>query len=49
MEDFKTRYDYLRLSTEGKPTSEAVNGSTLYEVDTGAFYIFYNGQWYEQE
>ena len=49
MEDFKTRYDYLRLSTEAKPTSEAVNGSTLYEVDTGAFYIFYNGQWYEQE
>lgn len=46
--DFKTRYDYLKLSTEEKPT-DAVDGSTLYEVDSGAFYIFYNGQWYEQE
>lgn len=49
MGDYKTRFDYLRLSTEDKPTEEAVDGSTLYEVDTGAFYIFYKGEWYEQE
>lgn len=49
MEEFKTRYDYLKLSSESKPTSEAVDGSTLYEVDTGDFYIFYQGQWYKQQ
>ena len=49
MEDFKTRYDYIGLSTEDKPTGEAVSGSTFYEVDTGAFFIFYKDNWYEQE
>ena len=43
----KDKTDYLLLSTEGKPSSP-VNGSTLYEVDTGKFYIFYKGTWYEQ-
>lgn len=44
----KTRFDYLGLSEEDKPTNEAVNGSTYYEVDTSKLYIFYNGEWYEQ-
>lgn len=48
MSDFKTRYDYIGLSTEDKPSEKAVNGTTFYEVDTATFFIFYNGQWYEQ-
>lgn len=44
----KTRFDYLGLSTEDKPTEKAVNGSTYYEVDTSKFYIYYDGEWYEQ-
>lgn len=46
--DFKTRFDYLGLSTDTKPENE-VDGSTFYEVDTSAFFISYNGTWYEQE
>ena len=42
----KTRFDYLGLSTDDKPTEKAVNGSTFKEVDTSKFYIFYNGEWY---
>ena len=45
----KTRFDYLGLSTDDKPTNEAVNGSTFKEVDTSKLYIFYNGEWYEKE
>ena len=48
MEEFNTRFDYLGLSTDSKPTN-AVNGSTFYEVNTSAFFIYYNGTWYEQE
>lgn len=42
------RYDYLRLSSEDKPT-EAADESTLYEVNTGKFYVFYKGTWYDQD
>lgn len=49
MEDFKTRFDFIGLSTEEKPTEKAVDGSTFYEVDTSKFYIYYKEQWYEQE
>lgn len=48
MEYWKHAVDYLRLSTEEKPTENLVDGTTLYEVDTGVFYIYYQGQWYEQ-
>ena len=48
MEDFKTRFDYLGKSTDTKPM-DGVDGSTFYEVDTSAFFIFYDGQWFEQE
>lgn len=42
------RKDYLGLSTDDKPTY-AVNGDTYYEVDTGEFFIYFDGTWYEQE
>ena len=41
------RFDYLRLSTESKPT-DVVTGSTCYEVDTQKLYIYYKGTWYLQ-
>lgn len=45
--NYNFRFDYLGLSTEEKPT-EIVDGSTYYEVDTGAFYLAYKGTWYLQ-
>lgn len=41
------RVDTLKLSTESMPVAEA-DGTTCYEVDTGKFYIYYKGEWYEQ-
>lgn len=41
------RVDTLKLSTEDMPIAEH-DGTTCYEVDTGAFYIYYKGEWYEQ-
>ena len=41
------RQDIIGLSSETKPEN-AVNGDTFYEVDTSAFFIFYEGTWYEQ-
>lgn len=44
------RWDFVGLSTDSKPTPETsqkvCNGSTFYEADTSAFYIYYNDQWY---
>lgn len=48
MEFWKGRMDFIGLSNETKPT-DAVNGSSFYEVDTSKFFIYYNGTWYEQE
>ena len=48
MSEFKTRFDYLGLSTESKPTAKAVNGSTFKEVDTSKDYIYYKEEWYEK-
>lgn len=36
------------LSTETKPT-DVENGTTFYTVDTQEFFIFYKGNWYNQE
>lgn len=47
MEKFKTRKDFLGLSTEEKP--ETVNGSTFLEVDTSKKYIYYENTWYEMD
>lgn len=41
------RFDYLRLSSEGKP-EPVVDGSSLYEVDTQKLYLYYKGTWYLQ-
>lgn len=49
IEFLKTRFDFIGLSSEDKPTDEAVDGSTFYEVDTSKFYIYYKEEWYEQE
>lgn len=35
------------LSTETKPTNTS-NKSILLEVDTGTWYVFYEGTWYAQ-
>ena len=49
------RFDLIGLHTDEKPInymadgSKIMNGSTFYEVDTGAFYIYYKGEWYLQE
>jgi hypothetical protein len=50
------RFDLLGLSSEwsgGIPEvmedgTPVLDGSTAYEVDTGKFYIYYKGEWYEQ-
>lgn len=39
-------YDIL-LSTESKPTT-AKNKDLILEVDTGTWYVFYDGTWYAQ-
>lgn len=41
------RVDTLKLSSESMPIAEH-DGTTCYEVDTGKFYIYYKGEWYEQ-
>lgn len=43
-------WNFLGLSTETKPTAgeKVVDGSTFYECDTSLFYIYYNGEWYQQ-
>lgn len=45
--NYKSKEDYIRTSSEGQPQNPA-DGSTLYYVDNGKFFIFYNGSWYEQ-
>lgn len=45
--DYKNKQNYLMKSDEGYPENPA-NGSTLYYVDTGDFYIYYEGTWYNQ-
>lgn len=47
MSEFITRFDYLGLSTDSKPTN-VVDGSTFYEVDTSTLYVYYKTEWYEQ-
>lgn len=42
-----SRTDLVGLSTEEKPSTQ-VDGTTFYEVDTGVFFIYYKGTWYQQ-
>ena len=47
-----TRWDFIGLSTEDKPTpatsKKVVDGSTFFEADTSKLYFFTRGQWYEK-
>ena len=46
-----TRWDFIGLSTESKPTStsnKVVDGSTFYEADTSKLYIWTKDRWYEK-
>ena len=47
-----TRWDFIGLSTDTKPTADdsakVVDGSTYYEADTSKLYIWTRGQWYEK-
>lgn len=46
---YEFRYDYLKLASEDLPDKTKVaDGSTCYEVDSGALYIAYKNEWYEQ-
>ena len=50
--DFNTRWDFIGLSTDEKPTpatsNKVVNGSTFFEADTSKLYFWTNGQWYNK-
>ena len=50
--DFYTRWDFIGLSSEVKPTpetsSKVVNGSTFFEADTSRLYFWTNDQWYRK-
>lgn len=53
MDDFltSTRWDFIGLSTESKPTAtsnKVVDGSTFYEADTSKLYIWTKDRWYEK-
>lgn len=46
-----TRWDFIGLSTESKPTStsnKVVDGSTFYEADTSKLFIWTKDRWYEK-
>lgn len=43
------RLDIVGLSTEEKPHIGIEDGTTYYTVDTQELYIYYKGQWYNQE
>ena len=48
----QTRWDFIGLSTEDKPTPatsyKVTDGSTFYEADTSKLYFWTNNQWYEK-
>ena len=47
----KTRWDFIGLSSEDKPTADnpkVTNGSTYFEADTSKLYFWTNGQWYQK-
>jgi hypothetical protein len=50
--DFNTRWDFIGLSTDEKPTpatsNKVVNGSTFFEADTSKLYFWTNDQWYNK-
>lgn len=47
----KTRWDFIGLSTDDKPSSDnpkVTDGSTFYEADTSKLYFWTKNQWYEK-
>lgn len=47
----KTRWDFIGLSSDEKPTSSSAyvtDGSTYYEADTSKLYIYTKDRWYEK-
>lgn len=47
----KTRWDFIGLSSDSKPTSDnpkVTNGSTFYEADTSKLFFYVEGTWYEK-
>lgn len=49
---FNTRWDFIGLSTDSKPTpttsDKVVDGSTYFEADTSKLYFWVRGQWYNK-
>lgn len=49
---FNTRWDFIGLSTDSKPTpatsNKVVDGSTYFEADTSKLYFWTKGQWYNK-
>lgn len=47
-----TRYDFIGLSTDSKPTPSTsyrvTDGSTFFEADTSKLYFWTRGQWYNK-
>ena len=46
-----TRWDFIGLSTEQKPTADnsyVTDGSTFYEADTSKLYFWTKNKWYEK-
>lgn len=47
-----TRWDFIGLSTDSKPTSatsdKVVDGSTYYEADTSKLFFWTKNQWYRK-
>lgn len=53
MKFYDNRFDFLFSSDLGESESDfvenVVDGSTAYDVSTGAFYIYYKNVWYPQD
>lgn len=47
-----TRWDFIGLSTDAKPTpqtsKQVVDGSTYFEADTSKLYFWTKNQWYNK-
>lgn len=49
---FNTRWNFIGLSTDSKPTpatsDKVVDGSTYFEADTSKLFFWTKGQWYNK-
>ena len=51
MTDNNTRWDFIGLSTDSKPTADnpkVVDGSTFYEANTSKLFFWTRDRWYEK-